>query len=282
MELADGTFLEGKPVIRFSSLGGSGSNEAMVALDLIIAKIKKKQPDKPFRLWIDQVRGFPGIGTVVSGTVLPGAVKLNDELQILPDEISIRVRSLEEHGRKIDAAVAGQRIGLNLHIIGLADIRRGMCLVQPGKFMAASRFNIEMQSLRHTGETTIKDRQKVKLYLGTSAHNATIKFISPIPPEKDGRSLVQLQLKKLAAVAGEDHFVVSPLNRNTIIAGGRVLELAEGKIREANKSRTIARLNALTPCWPMTLKVMSSNSVYCIRDNPLICNNSSPKRFLRK
>lgn len=244
MELTDGTFLEGKPVIRFSALDGSGSNEAMAALDLIIAKIKKKQPDRPFRLWIDQVRGLPGVGTVVSGTVLSGTVKVNDELQILPDKISTRVRSLEEHGCKIDEAVAGQRIGLNLHKIGLADIRRGMCLIQPGKFQTSCRFNVEMQPLRHTGEI-IKDRQKVKLYFGTSIHNATVKFISPVPPVKSGRSLVQFQLKKSAAVAAGVHYVVSPLNRNTIIAGGRVLELAEEKIRKANKPRTTVRLNAL-------------------------------------
>ncbi len=176
MELTAGTFLEGKPVVRFSAINGSGRDEAIVALDSTRAKIKKTRPEKPFRLWIDQVRGFPGVGTVVSGTVLSGATKVNDEVQVLPGKILTRIRSLEEHGRKIESAGAGQRIGLNLHRLRPAEIFRGMCLVHPGMYPMTNRFNCELRTLRHTGEI-IKDRQKVKLYLGTSVHNATVKFI---------------------------------------------------------------------------------------------------------
>ncbi len=213
MELTAGTFLEGKPIVQFSAISGSGRDEAMAALDLAMAKNNEKPPDKPFRLWIDQVRGFPGVGTVVSGTVLSGTIKVNDEVQLLPDKILARVRSLEEHGRKIEAADAGRRIGLNLHRLQPVEITRGMCLVQPGTCPAAHRFNCEMRTLRHTGEI-IRDRQKVKLYLGTSVHNATVKFIDSTMSATGEHGFVQLQLRKPAAVAAGDFFVVSPLNRN--------------------------------------------------------------------
>jgi selenocysteine-specific elongation factor len=244
MELTRSTFLEAKPVIRFSTRTGGGRDEVIAALDRALASGTRKKTAKGFRLWIDQVRGFPGVGTVVSGTVLSGTVKVNDEVQLLPAGILTRVRSLEEHGRKIESAEAGQRLGMNLHRLLPAEICRGMCLVQPETYPMTNRFNCELRSLHHAGEI-IKDRQKVKLYLGTPVHNVLVRFIDSVPAEAGEHGLVQLQTKKPAPIAAGDTFVVSPLNRNTIIGGGRVLELAGEKIRAANKTRTALRLNGL-------------------------------------
>lgn len=244
MELTADTFLEGKPIMRFSSINGSGREEVIAILDQAMAKCSGKPLNMSFRLWIDQIRSFSGIGTVVSGTILSGGIRVNDDLQIQPIGINTRVRSLEQHGRKIDEAFAGQRIGINLHRIGVDDICRGMCLATPGQYLPVSRFNAIMQIPPHTGES-IKNRQKVKLYLGVSVHTATVKFIDSPPDETAGSSLVQIQLKKPAVVAAGDHFVVTPLNRNAIIAGGSVLELCKEKVREANKAKISGWLMAL-------------------------------------
>jgi len=243
MELTASTFLDGKPIIRFSNNDGRGKDETIAALDLAIAKSEKKPLNRPFRLWIDQTRSFVGIGTVVSGTVLSGIVKTNDTLQILPDAINTRVRSLEQHGQKIAVATAGQRIGLNLHRIGPTDIKRGMCLVWPREYPTVSHFNTEMRIVQHAG-INIKDRQKVKIYIGSSVHKAIVKFIDS-PCEKTGGALAQLQLNKTAAVAAGDHFVITPMNTNTIIGGGNVLELGGEKVRKANKGKIAERLSAL-------------------------------------
>ncbi|MBU0481557.1 MAG: selenocysteine-specific translation elongation factor [Proteobacteria bacterium] len=244
MELTAGTFLEGKPVIRFSAINGSGREEIITLLDLAMTQSSGKPPAMPFRLWIDQIRSFSGIGTVVSGTVLSGEIRVNDDLSIQPNGITTRVRSLEEHGRKIDEATAGQRIGINLHRVGVDDICRGMCLAAPGQYPPVSHFNATMQIPPHAG-TGIKERQKVKLYLGVSVLTATVKFIDSPPDGTAGNSLVQMQLKKPAVVAAGDHFVVTPLNRNAVIAGGSVLEHSGEKVREANKAIISGRLKAL-------------------------------------
>ncbi|MBU0485362.1 MAG: selenocysteine-specific translation elongation factor [Proteobacteria bacterium] len=244
LELTANTFLEGKPVIRFSALNGSGREEVIARLDQAMALCSGKSPDLPFRLWIDQVRSFSGIGTVVSGTILAGGIRVNDDLQVQPNGINTRVRSLEQHGCKVTEAFAGQRIGINLHRVGVDDICRGMCLAAPGQYQPVSRFNATMQISPHIGER-IKNRQKVKLYLGVSVHTAIVKFIDSPPDETAGSCLVQMQFKRAAVVAAGDHFVVTPLNRNAVIAGGIVLELCEEKIREANKEKISSRLTAL-------------------------------------
>jgi selenocysteine-specific elongation factor len=245
MELTRGTFLEGKPVIRFSARTGAGRDEAIEAIDRALASGSNKKTTNGFRLWIDQVRGFPGVGTVVSGTVQSGTVKVNEEVELLPARVMTRIRSLEEHGRKIESAAAGQRLGLNLHRLQSAEPRRGMCLVQPGRHPMANRFNCELRLRHHAGEI-IKDRQKVKLYLGTSVHNVLVRIIDSVLSDQIGEyGLVQLQTKKPVPIAAGDPFVVSPLNRNTIIGGGRVQELAREKVRAANKAMTALRLKAI-------------------------------------
>ncbi|RJQ43570.1 MAG: selenocysteine-specific translation elongation factor [Anaerolineaceae bacterium] len=244
MELTAGTFLEGKPIVRFSAVNGHGKDEVFGHLDNSLGKFRGKAQDKPFRLWIDQVRSFGGIGTVVSGTVLSGTVNNNDEIRILPGDICSRVRSLEGHGRQVEEAVAGQRIGVNLHRVGIAEISRGMCLVHPGGYSAVNRCNVTIRTLPHAG-ATIKDRQKVKVYLGTAVCTATVKIIDPPHKEITGPAFAQFQFMRPAVVAPGDHFVVAPLNRNTIIAGGTALELGEEKLREANRNPLAERLNAL-------------------------------------
>jgi len=244
MQLTRGTFLEGKPVIRFSARTSAGRDEAIQAIDRALASRSRKKTTNGFRLWIDQVRGFPGVGTVVSGTVLSGTVKVNEEVELLPARVMTRIRSLEKHGRKIEFAEAGQRLGLNLHRLQSSGTCRGMCLVQPGRYPMANRFNCKLR-LRHHASEIIKDRQKVKMYLGTSVHNVLVRFIDPLPAEAGGQGLVQLQTKKPVPIAAGDPFVVSPLNRNTIIGGGRVLELAREKVRAVNKARISLRLKAI-------------------------------------
>ena len=244
MELTEGTFLETKPIVPFSAISGSGRAEVIAALDMAMARSVRKTRNKPFRLWIDQIRSFTGIGMVASGTILSGKVSVNDELMLLPDKAESRVRSLENHGQKVNEAVAGQRIGLSLNGIQAGQLKRGMCLVHPGEYTMVHRFNAVMQSARHT-EETVKNRQKVKLYLGTAVLNGVVKYIEPLPHETVGYHLIQIQLPKSAPIAAGDNFAISPMNKNSIIAGGRVLELSEEKIRQANKKHLSSRLTAL-------------------------------------
>jgi len=243
-ELVAGTFLQGKPVIRFSTVDNSGLAEAERALDRISTSVSREKHDAPFRLWVDQVRSLPGIGTVVSGSVLSGTVRLQDVVRILPNNMETRIRSMESHGRQVNFAVAGQRIGVNLHRISCSEIKRGMCLAHPDTVPSSYLLNCEMRLLPDVAET-IKDGQRIKLYLGTSINNVMVKLVDKARLAPNESSFVQFRCKKPVAVLPGDRFVISPLNKNNIIAGGTVLEIAEEKLRTGNKASTLLRLSAL-------------------------------------
>jgi selenocysteine-specific elongation factor len=243
-ELLSGTFLDNRPLFKFTTKNPELTADLVRAIDVAIAQLPIKKSEPPFRLWIDQVRNLAGHGTVVSGTVSSGFIQCDDEIELLPSGEKIRARSLESHGSPIAQAVAGQRVGVNLHRVSIQDVARGMALVTPGAINSSFILNVDIHVLEKATKG-IKNRQKVKVYLGTSITNAMIILMEGdrlIPGET---GLAQLRLLKPIAAQPQDAFVISPLNINTVIAGGRVFETTQEKYRPAKHGSMLPLLTAL-------------------------------------
>jgi len=243
-ELAEGTFLEEKPVVPFSSVDQRGLEEIRVRIEEMAEAVSAKEIQTPFRCWIDQVKGFAGFGTVVSGTILSGTLRQDDPLCLLPSGIETRARSLETHHEKCSEACAGQRVGINLHRVPLKEIRRGMVLAEPGSVDPAYLLNVDIRILNRAGRP-IRNRQRVKLYLGTSVTNTLVVLIEKEQLEPGERGLVQFRLMKPVAALPGDPFVICLLNVQTVIGGGKVIEIPREKYRQARASTTLPYLKAL-------------------------------------
>ncbi|MCG2722466.1 MAG: selenocysteine-specific translation elongation factor [Thermodesulfovibrionales bacterium] len=247
LEITDqvkGTFLEGKPIIPCSEIDRRGINEIRVNIEKQVKNIAGKNQHAPFRLWIDQIRSFTGFGTVVSGTILSGKIRQNNILHLLPSKKEPRVRFLEVHHQKVQQAVGGQRVGINLHNISLKDIKRGMVLAEPGAVSSSLLFNVELQAL-HSILKPIKNYQRIRLYLGTSVTNALVVIMEKEQLEPGERRLAQFRLIKPVPALPGDPFVISPLNLRAVIGGGIVLEIPLEKYRAARAAVTMPYLKAL-------------------------------------
>ena len=86
--------------------------------------------ENPFRLYVDRSFTLKGFGTVVTGTVLSGSVRLEEEINVLPKDVNIRIRSIQTNGQKTDMVRVGQRAALNLGGIKADEIKRGDQLVK--------------------------------------------------------------------------------------------------------------------------------------------------------
>ena len=193
---------------------------------------------------IDQVWRFTGLGTVVSGTVLSGTIRKDDPLILLPSEKETRARFLEVHHQKVSHAFAGQRLGINLHKLPLNEVKRGMVLAKPETVSSNHFFNAELSLLRSSPKS-IENRQRVKLYIGTSVTNALIVIINKKKIRPDQKGLVQFRLIKRMAALPKDPFVICPLNINNVIGGGKIIEIATEKFRAVKAEKTIPYLIAL-------------------------------------
>lgn len=243
-ELVSKTFLDGCPIFRFSERQPELGSAIIRGIDHALKDLPIKKQRIPFRMWIDQVKSFKGHGTVVSGTVASGRICTDEEIELLPAGIITRARSLQSHACSVSHVLAGQRIGINLHRVHVDEVGRGMCLAAPGSIQSVYMFNAEMRVLS-TAKTGIKNRQRVKLYLGTSIHNALVVLMSEERLDPGQNGLVQFRLMKPLAVLPQDTFVISTLNINTVIAGGRVIETAQEKFRLIKSKTLMPILTAL-------------------------------------
>jgi selenocysteine-specific elongation factor len=243
-EILTDTFLEKKPVVRFSAKSGAGVDAVVRCLQQEVERLPNKKNDGPFRLWIDRVKTITGLGTVVSGTVHSGSASLNDTVVILPQQITSRIRSMESHNRRIDRVYVGQRVGINLHHVHASTLSRGMLITGPENTGSSYLLNAEIRLLMRT-VTPLKNRQRVKLYVGTAVVNTMVVLMDKEALTPGDRSLVQFRLQKPLSVMPRDPFVIASLNIAAIIGGGIILEVPAEKFRKAKIQRIMPYLDAL-------------------------------------
>ena len=243
-EIVKGSFLEGKPVIPFSAIDGRGSDQILPAMENEIDCADSKAVQAPFRLWVDQMRIFPGFGTVVSGTVLSGIIRRDGIVELLPSGKEAKVRFIEVHHQRVEQAIAGQRVGLNLHGVSLSEISLGTVLAAPGILGPARLLNVEL-SLLPTARRPILNRQRVKLYIGTCCTTALLVMMEEERLHPGQTGLVQLRLQEPLSVLPRDPFVISPMDLHSIIGGGKILETPREKFRAVKAEKLLTYLKPL-------------------------------------
>ncbi len=243
-EALQGTMLEDCPIIPFSAMDHTGIDRIRQHIAAMTERMERTTAREPFRLWIDQVTVRTGFGTVISGTVASGKLRRDDMVQLLPEGIVTRARSLESHGRSVDKVYPGQRVGINLHKMPVTSVSRGMTLAAPEALTTGYLLNAELHVLEGT-PSDLTNRQRLKLYIGTSATNAMLVTMDSANLPPGGHGLVQFRLMRPVAAVPRDPFVVTLLNRNVIIGGGLILETTRRKYRPAASATTLPVLSAL-------------------------------------
>lgn len=243
-EIVEGSFLEGKPVIPFSAVDNRGLDEILRAAQSETDGVAGKNLDAPFRLWVDQVRSFPGFGTVASGTILSGKLWSDATVEVLPSGKEAKVRFIEVHHERVGYAFAGQRVGVNLHAVSLQHVGLGMVLAAPGAIRPTNLLNAEL-SLLPTTRRPILNRQRVKLYIGTDQTTALVVLMEGERIDPGETGLVQLRLHERLAIRPRDPFVISPMSFRAVIGGGKVLETPREKFRAVKAEKTLAYLKPL-------------------------------------
>jgi len=218
-----GTFLEGAPVVGVDALDDIGVDDLVAALDeLLGATPTAADHDRP-RLWIDRVFAARGAGTVVTGTLTGGRIRVDDELLALPRHQSVRVRALQTHHRELDEAVPGSRLAINLGGIDHDELTRGAVLVQPDQWHETSQVDAELtilESLDHQ----VSRRGAHVAYIGSGEHPVRLRILGPdaLGPGETGS--VRLFFDHPIPLMLGDRFVLRESGRGETIGGGRVLD----------------------------------------------------------
>ena len=246
MELEDflrGSFLEHAPMVAVSALKGNGLDDLKRELAKASAEVSAKDSAALFRLPIDRVFTMKGFGTVVTGTLIAGTVKKEEELEVFPSCRRVRVRGVQVHGKAADQAIAGQRTALNLAGVNVEDLARGMTLAPPGLLHTTKRLDVSLSVL--PSARVLKDRARVHLHAYTSETIAEVVLYAAKELKPGESGFAQLRLAEPVLLLPGDRFILRQFSPVVTIGGGVVIDAAPLARRTKQASQNIESLNLL-------------------------------------
>ncbi len=242
-DFTTGTFLEGAPIVPISAVTGEGIPELIAAIEQLVEEVEERASDGLFRLPVDRVFTMKGFGTVITGTLVSGRVKIGETVDILPTGITAKVRGLQVHGQKVEQAVAGQRTAVNLQGIEKSAIERGEVLLHPGTVEPTRLLDGEIIYLSHAPRP-LRNGVMLSFHTGTSQQLAKI-FLLGLNELKPGeRGYAQMRLKGPVVALPHDRFVLRGSSQIQTIGGGIILDAHPHKHKRF-KGDAVARLERL-------------------------------------
>ena len=239
------TALADAPVMPVSVVSGAGISELDAHLANTAAQSPQRRQNGHFRLAVDRCFTLAGIGTVVTGTVFSGQVKIGDRLLVSPSGIEVRVRSIHAQNQIAQAGHAGQRCALNLTAPGLEkkDINRGDWIIAPAIHAPTNRLDARLTIL--AGETRLFPHwSPVHLHLGASDVLARVATLESDAIAPGHQQLVQLVLDTpIAALAG-DRFIIRDPSATRTLGGGSIIDAFAAE-RGRRKPKRLEVLQAL-------------------------------------
>ncbi|MGB0037212.1 MAG: selenocysteine-specific translation elongation factor [Candidatus Acidiferrales bacterium] len=221
-EFVQGSFLAGAPIVPVSARTGAGLDALKQELLRAAQAAPQKDTTRHFRLPIDRSFAMKGFGTVVTGTLVSGAVKTEDEVELYPIRKRVRVRGLHSGGKSVARAVAGQRTAVNLAGIEREEILRGMVLAPPGIFQPAVRLDARITLL--ASSRALKNHARVHFHQGTAETVAEVVLLGRNELAPGESALAQLRLDEPVLLIPGDRFILRQFSPVVTIGGGTVLE----------------------------------------------------------
>ncbi len=248
-----GTFLEGAPLFPVSSQTGEGVDALR---DYIIAQEKKLAPKRRtdlFRLPVDRVFTLKGHGTVVTGTMISGSVRVGDPLVLLPRGLETRARSLQSHGMSVDRAEAGHRTAVNVQGLEVTDVERGDVLALPGTLFPADRWLVRLTCLS-SSPRALRHRAEVHFHHEAREIPARLYFLDRERLAPGETALCEVRMDVPMVGVFGDHCVIRTFSPLRTVAGGVVLNpLDEGLRRRDALPERVAALLGLADADEETL-----------------------------
>ena len=161
-----GTFLENAPIHAVSSKTKMGFEPLVEEVDKLTEEVDAKDTEGHFRLPVDRVFSVSGFGTVVTGTIISGRIKVGDTVEVYPSKVVTKVRGIQIHDKPEEFGEAGQRCAINLANIKISEISRGDVVSKENIMEPSFSIDCALYYLK-SAEKPLVNRQRVRLYHGT-------------------------------------------------------------------------------------------------------------------
>ncbi|MEX1178924.1 MAG: selenocysteine-specific translation elongation factor [Nitriliruptor sp.] len=219
-----GSTLEGAPVVRTAAPRGEGVGRLAEVLAARAAQLDPPADLGRPRLWVDRVFPVRGAGTVVTGTLGGGSLRLGDVARVLPGDREVRIRGIQSLGEDVEVAAPGTRVALNLAGVDRETIGRGDAIVGDGPWRATSRLDAVVRALPGR---RVERAGAWSLHAGSASVPCRVAPVTgPVTAGEVGA--VRLVLDASLPLVAGDHLVLREAGRRRTVAGGVVADPAPG------------------------------------------------------
>lgn len=223
-----GTFLEKAAVIVTSAVDGRGIEDLRRILWQMCLEetqggdyAQRNASVNSFRLPIDRVFSLKGFGTIVTGTLLDGALDMDSSAMLYPKAQLVKVRGIQVHGQNVSRAFPGQRVAVNLAGIGKEEISRGEILAAADSMESTMMADVKLRLLK-SGHRSLKSGARVHLYHGAAELICKVILLDREVMKTGEEAVVQLRMEQQTAMKAGDHFVIRFYSPVETIGGGVV------------------------------------------------------------
>jgi selenocysteine-specific elongation factor len=169
---------EGPEAVAVSALTGLGMPDLIAALGRLAARLPRPDPQHAVRLWLDRVFAIKGSGTVVTGTLQEGTLRVGDELMLTPASRPVRIRGLQSLGSPVDQASGVARVALNLRGLHHSELGRGMALITPGRWAMSSVIDVRLtRPSARRPDGALRLPRELTLHIGAARAVARIRML---------------------------------------------------------------------------------------------------------
>ena len=237
------TFLADAPILPVSGVTGQGLDELRAAIAQVAARVPERPAGALARVPIDRSFSIVGHGTVVTGTLLSGQLRLGEEIDVLPRGRRARIRGLQSHGSPVEVVHAGQRAAINLGGIKHDELARGDVVCTRGGFLPTSM--VDGRVVVDPGlPKPLPHGASVGFHLGTAEVSGRLALLDA-PALAPGREAwAQVRLAAPVVARRGDHFILRTVGGDFTLGGGTVLDAHPLKHRRqrADAAQALERL----------------------------------------
>lgn len=223
-----GTFLEKAAVVVTSAVDGRGIEDLRRILWQMCLEetqggdyAQRNASVNSFRLPIDRVFSLKGFGTIVTGTLLDGALDMDSSAMLYPKAHLVKVRGIQVHGQNVSRAFPGQRVAVNLAGIGKEEISRGEILAAADSMESTMMADVKLRLLK-SGHRSLKSGARVHLYHGAAELICKVILLDREVMKTGEEAVAQLRMEQQTAMKAGDHFVIRFYSPVETIGGGVV------------------------------------------------------------
>ncbi|GIE94543.1 selenocysteine-specific translation elongation factor [Paractinoplanes rishiriensis] len=239
-----GTPLADVEAVAVSGTTGAGLDELRAALDRLVARLPAADPAAPVRLWIDRAFSITGAGTVVTGTLGAGRLRVGDELALdaaagrggasgrggaagLGAGPLVRIRGLQALGEPAGEITAVARVAVNLRGVPRDRITRGAALLTPGRFRTTDLIDV-----RITGDPATGLPATLTLHAGSAS--------VPVRVRPLGADTCRLRLARPLPLRVGDRALLRDPGRHHVAGGVTVLDVVPPGLSRRGAARARA------------------------------------------